>query len=913
MADHLFALPSGYRLEQYEFREVLSLGPYGIKYVCFDHRLDAKVAIKEYLPDGIAVRSDAIVLPKSSADKTSFDMGLRRFIDEARVQSRFEHPNLAKVHRPFQANGTGYVVMDFVEGETLGEILARESTLSEDHMRSIIHPILTPLEMAHDIGFLHQEIRPGNVVVRSDGSPVLLDIGGGRQVAGGARQTFGDRTPAMDLVKPTAGFAALEQYSSRSRLGPWTDIYGLGAVMYNCVTGQPPPDAPSRAIEDELVSAVESGEGHYDERTLAAIDKALVLPAGNRPPSIPAWRSQLPYSDDPDVDVSRSGHMARGSTRVAARGIGGARGFGGASKPASQSASNSDGRRRFGWLVPTAAAVIVTLMLTYLDVGVLRSPDDEVRALASASAAPAGPAKLIVRTEPPGAEVLIDETSVGTTPLELDDRTAGAYDVTLRHPYYETVDLEGQMLAAGDSTVIEQTLVRATGALEVVTEPPGVWIELEGERLTATTPTTLRDLPAGPVALALGAEGYRRATLDAEVPKDDTAIVELALVSSIVYGSLTLALEPPDATVTLPDLTEPYAAGMQLPEGEHRLVVRRPGYHAETRTVEIVGDVQLPVSLAVDPQPFSIAVTPAEARVSFLAGNQNYSPGMRLAPGDYRMQAVRVGYQTWQETIRHGTSATTIDVALQPGVAEFADPLGGGAPAPAMVLVQPGDFRMGCLAPLGCRDSELPTREVVVPAPFALSKYEVTFSDYDRFTDATGRPPAPSPRGWQRGNSPVVNVSWDDAVAYAAWLTEQTGREYRLPTEAEWEYAARAGSATEYSWGDEVGNNLSNCNGCGSRWDNIRTAPAGSFDANPWGLHDMHGNVWEWVQDCFHADYVGAPLTAAARDDGDCGQRILRGGSWHNSPAVARSAVREWDDIAVRAPEVGFRVAAAAD
>ena len=921
MADHLFALPSDHRLEEYEVRKVLSLGPYGIKYVCFDTHLNKQVAIKEYLPDNSARRADGVVVPKSNTDKTPFDLGLRHFLEEARLQSRLKQSNLAEIHRQFTANGTGYVVTDYVEGETLSAIIKRQGTLPEDQLRSIIHPILTPLEMMHDIGFLHQEISPGGIVVRTDGSPVLLDLGGSQQTGGGARQMLGDRSSGVDLTKLNVGFAALEQYSNRGRLGAWTDIYALGAVMYTCVTGSPPLDAPSRSVEDELVPAIDVGKGNYDEHTLAGIDKALAVQAGNRPPSIPSWRSQLLYGDDPNVDVSRSGHMARSSTRVAVP-ISVGRGSGRSSQSESGGGGGSSSRRRFGWLIPSGAALAFIAMLTYVDVGVLRGADGDEDSPATARAAPANPAAanpasgmvaLMVRTEPAGVEVLIDDEVVGRSPLDLTDVRAGTYDVTLRHPLYETIELPEQEWAAGQQVPLERSMVRATGALAIVTDPPGAYIEIDGERLPSTTPTTLDDLPTGPLTLAIGAENYRQEMVDAEVLKNDTATVNLTLEEITTYGTLALALSPSDATVTLPNIASSYVPGMRLPEGEYPVTVSRQGYVSETRTVEIVGDVQLSISLAVDPMPFTIAVVPSDADIRFLASDREYSPGMRLVPGEYRMQAVQIGFETWEETIRHGNSATTVDVEMVPGNAEFADPLSSGGSAPTMVLVQSGDFRMGCLASANCRSSELPVRDVRVSAPFALSKYEVTFNDYDRFTAATGRSQATNPRGWDRGLSPVINVSWEDATAYAAWLTAQTGRRYRLPTEAEWEYAARTGSEGMYSWGNEIGSNQANCNGCGSRWDNIRTAPAGSFDANLWGLHDMHGNVWEWVQDCYHSDYVDAPATATARQDGDCRQRILRGGSWSNSPVMVRSEVRERDSITMRASEIGFRVAADAE
>ena len=198
------------------------------------------------------------------------------------------------------------------------------------------------------------------------------------------------------------------------------------------------------------------------------------------------------------------------------------------------------------------------------------------------------------------------------------------------------------------------------------------------------------------------------------------------------------------------------------------------------------------------------------------------------------------------------------------------------------VLVPAGQFRRGCVSGLDCYHRERPVRTVRVGS-FELSKYEVTFEEYDRFTAATGRARADDV-GWGRGRRPVIYVSWEDAVAYTRWLSEQTGERYRLPSEAEWEYAARAGSVTKYSWGNEIGHNRANCDGCGSQWDKKQTAPVGSFGANRLGLHDMHGNVLEWVQDCWNGSYRGAPADGSAWVTGDCSQRVLRGGLLESRP-----------------------------
>ena len=239
-----------------------------------------------------------------------------------------------------------------------------------------------------------------------------------------------------------------------------------------------------------------------------------------------------------------------------------------------------------------------------------------------------------------------------------------------------------------------------------------------------------------------------------------------------------------------------------------------------------------------------------------------------------------------------------------PAGSEFSDTLSGGGKGPAMVVVPCGSFSMGSTE----SSDEQPVHPVSIAASFALAKYEVSFAEYDAFAKATGRS-EPSDSGWGRGKRPVINVSWDDAKAYAAWLSQQTGKTYRLPTEAEWEYAARAGSITKYPWGDEVGLNNANCDGCGSQWDNKQTAPVGSFAANAFGLHDMHGNVWEWVQDCHHSSYEGAPVDGAAREQCDSSSRVLRGGSWLSNPSRLRSACRGGNSASITVLTYGFRLA----
>lgn len=232
----------------------------------------------------------------------------------------------------------------------------------------------------------------------------------------------------------------------------------------------------------------------------------------------------------------------------------------------------------------------------------------------------------------------------------------------------------------------------------------------------------------------------------------------------------------------------------------------------------------------------------------------------------------------------------------------FRDDLQSGGKGPEMVVVPAGSFMMGCVSGLDyCMDDEQPTHRVTFTQPFAVGQYEVTFAGWDACVANGGcNEYRPDDEGWGRGRQPVINVSWEDAVAYTRWLSEQTGQPYRLLSEAEWEYVTRAGTTTKYWWGDELGRNRATCYGCGSQWEPIHlliavggsTAPVGSFAANGWGLYDVHGNVWEWVQDCWNGSYAGAPSDGRAWESGDCSSRVLRGGAWNLLPGTLNSENR---------------------
>ena len=226
---------------------------------------------------------------------------------------------------------------------------------------------------------------------------------------------------------------------------------------------------------------------------------------------------------------------------------------------------------------------------------------------------------------------------------------------------------------------------------------------------------------------------------------------------------------------------------------------------------------------------------------------------------------------------------------------------------PEMVVVPAGSYMMGSPdGEEGRSSAEGPVHEVTIATPLAVGKYEVTFAEWDACVAAGGCTHQPSDEGWGRGKRPVINVSWDDIQQYVKWLSGETGQAYRLLSEAEWEYVARAGTTTPFHTGATISPAQAN-------YDGTSTLPVGSYAANGFEVYDVHGNVWEWVADCWNDSYAGAPSDGSAwtsgNTSGNCSLRVLRGGHWYVSPEYLRSAFRFWDESGNRGSTLGFRLA----
>ena len=279
-------LPLDSMLMEYHLISVLGVGGFGITYLARDTLLEKDVAIKEYFPAADVARVEGGTVTLTNTQRTDeYQSGLDGFLKEARTLAGFSHPQIVRVNRFFKAHGTGYMVMDYEEGESLKTYLEKNPFPPERVIKSLLALLLDGVGKVHEVGFLHRDIKPDNIFIRADGKPVLLDFGSARHAIGGTERTL------TTLLTP--GYAPFEQYTSKSDQGPWSDIYALGGVLFFVVTGENPPDALSRMKTDTVAEVLTRAHGRYSDEFLDAITWPLMLDEKKRPQSVAEWRRKI--------------------------------------------------------------------------------------------------------------------------------------------------------------------------------------------------------------------------------------------------------------------------------------------------------------------------------------------------------------------------------------------------------------------------------------------------------------------------------------------------------------------------------------------------------------------------------------------------------------------------------------------
>lgn len=406
------ALPVGYQLQEYTIEALLGTGGFGLTYLARDNNLQCQVAIKEYLPNDLAVRAAGqTVCARTESDTHGYRIGLDGFLAESRVLAGFRHPNIVRVTRFFEANNTAYMVMDYERGEPLRDWLKQHGPIGEAQLLKMFVPLLEGLDVVHKAHVLHRDIKPANIYVRAeDGSLVLLDFGAARY----ARSD--DSRSLTSIVTP--GFAPFEQYHTHGAQGPWSDLYAFGGVLYWMVTGEKPLEAPSRVRKDAMPSALALAGGRYSERLLRAIDWALTPDEVNRPKSVSQLKAVLAGEADPPPPLAATARLAADAP---------------SSKPPS----------RLPWLAGAAGAVMLAIAAFAFypkpepPAQVADAPSSATEAPPPAAAREAEPPRAAAKKKPAGAAKAARDTAaagpvaappVGDSPRE---KSAAAQTATV--------------------------------------------------------------------------------------------------------------------------------------------------------------------------------------------------------------------------------------------------------------------------------------------------------------------------------------------------------------------------------------------------------------------------------------------------------------------------------------------------
>ena len=521
-----------------------------------------------------------------------------------------------------------------------------------------------------------------------------------------------------------------------------------------------------------------------------------------------------------------------------------------------------------------------------------------------------GTASIELSTAPAGAVVRLDGKRLGQTPL-LVTVDAGRHLLVIEHSYFAPLE-ESISLNRGDHLTRHFDLSVSEGTLSLLSNPQGAWVEVDGERLAEHTPTVLTT-PAGKKIVRMGLP--ERFPIEQEVILASGARAEVNLNLNIdPHGSLTVAARPRGAKIELPLTELAYEPGIRVPTGEHLIRVSHTGYATrEVRYKVRYGDNLTQINLERQFGKLIVRVQPddAEIRVSYLLEGEHrlqsvYREAMSVPVGRVEVRTRAIGYRTVFSDFHVGERGHTLRLKLSPIVVvageRFRDRLKSGGDSPEMIVIPAGTFTMGDAAGFV---SEQPAREISLTQPFALSVTEVSIAEFERYLREQ-KERLPSRLAEALKNEPIRYVSWDDAQDYVDWLSAQTGAKYRLPSEAEWEYAARAGSSGSYFFGEEP---LQLCEFANVAdrttreifrlWDIVactdgyrKIAPVRSLAANPFGLYDIYGNVSEWLAECGIPPYESAPADGSVAEGNNCDTHGHRGGSWDSQAAEMRSANR---------------------
>ena len=872
------ALPVGTVLREFTIQAVIGHGGFGIVYRAGHNELDLTVAIKEYLPVELAVREGATVQPRSGTDRKDFEDGLRRFRDEAQALIDFDsHPSIVSCREFFRANGTAYLVMAYEEGQSLAESLAtREAEgrpFTESELLGVMTPVLEGLEGVHAAGVLHRDIKPSNILIRrSDGRPVLIDFGAAKQAA--AKYT-------KSQAPYTEGYAALEQVGDTGKLGPWTDMYGVGAVMWRMVAGGNRPWEPPHPVrvelrshavvddtEDPMPPARDLGRGRFAPRLLEAIDRCLRLRGAERIRGSRELLEALRVGSGQAASAV-SVEASEPSTKPA---VAVGKGEKSESVPAVPEPRNA--RRWAGWMTLASVAVGLCLALAAWwsqgsgeavrdqgPEGVMDASGDD--ATATTDRGEEIDSVVSPRPQPENREPPLDANREAQ-PLDPTENDS------LRKEDPPEAEVEGgnddrpEVSPERPQGGFEQPWVRDWEALGGGIEDPGFAAAAQ------TYITRYREVSEAGVWVAR-AEGLMAKLKELEAV-DRTRREPSRRPEN---------REPPlDANkeVRTPDPTENDSSRKEDPS------------EAE---VEGGNDDRPEVSLE-RPQ---VGIEQPWVRDWEALGGGIEDPGFAAAAQAYIDQYRKVPEARVWVARAEGLMAKLKDLEAVDRTRREVGESWTNSLGMEFMWIPAGRFLMGSPEHEEGRSPAELQHDVWISVGFWMGKFEVTQGEWEAVMGAN-----PSFFKDCGPRCPVQVVSWLDTEEFIQRLNGREsgkGYRYRLPTEAEWEYAARAGTTgAQYGELDEIAWYGGNSGG--------RTHPVGEKLANAWGLRDMLGNVWERTGD-WYGRYPSGSVTDPQGPSTGSG-RVVRGGGWGSLAGDVRSADRLNFSPGARYKFIGFRL-----
>ena len=953
-------LANGTVLRDYTVEAVLGRGGFGIVYKARHNELDLVVAIKEYLPSELAVRESATVRAKNASCKTPFTDGLRRFRDEAKALIDFQnHPNVIDCRDFFRLNGTAYLVMEYADGLPLSELLREREEerkpFGELELLAVMVPLLEGLTRVHKAEVLHRDIKPSNILVsRSLERPVLIDFGA-------AKQGVADRSKS--LAPYTEGYAALEHVGD-GKLGPWTDVYALGAVMWRMVAGgnrpwEPPnpvkvetrANAALRGAADPMPPARELGAGRISPEILESIDRCLTLsdgervrgcgellellqgagPAKEEAGSEPRAATPVPVSKRQAQARKKNAPRVALATGVAAAAClvwfllasGGGADSAGVDAEFSSRAGAEPSRLSDGSEAESLRANTEVSRGVAEEVAGGGQRDSPGKGLDSDQQEPQ------VR-EPAAREAPVDQQAQPVpTPVRQEPRQSG------QEP---RIDVQGQEREASRKNEAAEAAweeVKGTERPEVLAAFIAKWERTDGAAgFVGRAKTRMVDLAyiqASKKEREAEAAWERARSMQNESLlveyiaewEDVPEAAEFVSEARVRLRSLAkiVAVKEKEDSGLLSDLAEAYLKRAKRMQSEQVLATYIAQWEDVAEAAEFVNEARdhlhgLAKSQAVKEKEDSGLLS--DLAEAYLKRVKRMQSEQVLATYIAQWEDVAEAAEFVNEArdhLRGLAKSQAVKERKDGGLMSPGRRFQDCAVCPQMVVLPAGDFIMGSPRNEKGRDGdEGPRHRVTIPAPFAVGIYEVTFEEWEACVFDRSCSRDPSDEGWGRDRQPVIHMSWVDTQEYVTWLSQKTGKRYRLLSEAEWEYAARAGTQTRYGFGNEISRDQANYDPDSSRILG-KTDRVGLYPPNRFGLHDMHGNVWEWVQDCWNGSYVEAPTKGQAWLSGNCSLRVLRGGSWYSGSGNLRSADRHRGPIRSRVDSGrrGFRVARALD